>query len=363
MIVTAYYLIIFVLISICSMIFFLKWNRHVEFYFSMMFFLFPLTAAGYVMIAFSKDVGNALCGIKFTYFGGCFLSLFALLTILHLSKIRLSRWITFSATALSFFVFFSALTAGFSDVFYKDQRIVEKYGTTVVEKEYGPLHSFFYPMIILYFLLSFAALVYSFKKKNEASRKNLLLLFITVVYTVFSFFIGRKVTDAIEWAPSAFLLDAIIYLFIVDRISLYNIGDTVSEILVREGEAGYVSLDLKGRFLAATPAAKRLFPTLEKERADLEISDPVLKKEFEALTEDFMKDEVTHDIYIDYNTRIYRMRVKYLTDGKRKRGFQIKVEDDTDHRQYLKTLEDYNKNIKEELALKTEMLKELRPES
>ncbi len=354
--VTTYYLTIFIFITLVSLVFFWKWNKHVDIYFTLMYCLFPIAASGYYMLSISKDIGSAISAQKFIYLGGCFLSLLGMHLIFQLARIRIPRWIAFISFALPFVVYLSVLTIGYNGLYYKSQTMAKRYGATILVKEYGPMHYLFYPMILFYFLLSLVALIYAFKKKPEASRRNLLLLFITLAYSVFAFFIARMITDAVEFVPTAYLADALIYLFIVDRISLYKISDTVSEVLVRDGESGYISVDLKGRYLACTPRAIRLFPALKDERADLEFSDTVLKNAFNGWIADFKEDEVSHDIYMDYNTRIYRIRVKYLYEGKRRMCYQIKIDDDTDHRQYLKTLEDYNKNIKEELALKTEML-------
>ncbi len=360
MMVTGFYFTTFILMLISSTVFFWKWHKHVDFYFSLMYCLFPIAALGYFMLSISKDVGNAIFAQKFIYLGGSFLSLLGMHAIFHLAQLRIPRWVTFISLALTFFVFLSALTIGFNGLYYKSQKIVTKYGATVLEKEYGPLHSFFYPMIILYFSLSLAALIYAFKKKNEASRKNLLLLFITLACSVFSFFIARMITDAIEWIPATYFTNSVIYLFIIDRLSLYNIGDTIAETIIRDGNSGFISVDFKGNYLGSTPQAKKLLPALRDERVDLELKDPVIRENVNSWIEDFKKDEVTHDIFMDYNSMIYRVQIKYLYDGKRRRGYQIRIEDDTGHRQYLKTLEDYNKNIKEELAVKTKMIGELR---
>ncbi len=358
MIITGYYLVVFILTSCCSVIYFWKWNKHVDICFSLIYCLLPLTAAGYYLASVSRDIGNALCGLKLTYLGGCYISLLGMAAICRLAKVNLPKWLMFFFVCLSSFVYVSVLSVGFTDIFYKGERLVIKYGAGVIEKEYGPVHAMFYPMLVFYVFMSLIALIYAFRKKNEASRKNLLLLFISVVFAMFSFFIGRMITDAVEWLPVALLADAVIYLLIVDRISLYNIGDTISETLIRDGDAGYISVDLKEKYLASTPTAKRLFPALENELVDLEFSDPELKENIGAWIDDFKKDRVTRDFYHDHNERIYRIQVKYLYDGKRPRGYQMKVEDDTEHRAYLKTLEDYNRNIKEELAMKNRLLEE-----
>ncbi|MBR1930152.1 MAG: hypothetical protein IJ833_01575, partial [Lachnospiraceae bacterium] len=48
-----------------------------------------------------------------------------------------------------------------------------------------------------------------------------------------------------------------------------------------------------------------------------------------------------------------------LYDEKRKRGYQIVITDDTRHQQYLQMINNFNANLKEEVAKKTAYIKEL----
>ncbi len=43
-----------------------------------------------------------------------------------------------------------------------------------------------------------------------------------------------------------------------------------------------------------------------------------------------------------------------------KRGYLLEISDDTAHQQHLEGIERYNKNLNEELKVKTELIKELR---
>ena len=57
---------------------------------------------------------------------------------------------------------------------------------------------------------------------------------------------------------------------------------------------------------------------------------------------------------------IYVVRVSDLYDGTRKRGYLLEITDDTAHQQHLEGIERYNKNLNEELKVKTELIRKLR---
>ena len=69
----------------------------------------------------------------------------------------------------------TALTAGYSPIFYKSVDIEFRNGATVLIKEYGPLHILFYIEIGIFLVLTFFALIYGWIEKPNVSRKNLVV--------------------------------------------------------------------------------------------------------------------------------------------------------------------------------------------
>ncbi len=356
--VLTYYLSMFIIATICSAIYFWRWHKNCDISFTLIYVLMPLATIGYVMVAVSPDVGAAMSGTKFIYLGGVYMELVITISIFSLGKIKLPRWAICIALLASSFIYAGALSTGFDQVFYKKVTIIKQYGISVLDKEYGPVHALFYPLVILYVVIGLGTLIYAFKKKPDASRTNLSLMVVTQVVTVFAFFVGRMITEAVEWVPVAYAVDAIVYLIIMDRTTLYSMDDTILETLLNSGDVGYVSFDFRQNFLGATDKAKFYLPTLQHTFADKPIADEEIRNMVDKWILDFLSDEVTREQYYENNGRIYKIEVKYLYDGKRVRGFQMRIEDDTDHQQYLHTLESYNKNLKEELTLKTKLLEE-----
>ena len=76
-------------------------------------------------------------------------------------------------------------------------------------------------MTYLYFLMSIGAIVYSYVKKNQVSRKMLWLMFFPVVVSMLAFFGGRKLFPRVELVPAAFNFALVVCLVIAYRICLW----------------------------------------------------------------------------------------------------------------------------------------------
>ena len=311
MIVSAYYFIMIILSLLCSAIYLIKWNKHFDVYYSAIFMLIPFLNAGYFLVSVSKDTGEALTATKITYLGGCYLLLLILMSIFSLCKIKISRWATFIFTAASTIIYACVLTAGHTGLFYDKVGLVTDGGFTTVNKTYGPVHKYFYGLIILYFLISLIVIFYSYRFKKEASRKIIILLAITEVVSVFAFFFGRNLTQRIEWIPAAYLFDAFMYLFIIDRLPLYDIASSVSESLVEHGESGFISFDLKLNYLGANATAKTFMPEITDARVDKMPSDDEYYNSAKLWIEDFKKDGVSRELFYERDGKVYKVRTAY----------------------------------------------------
>ncbi len=355
-----YYILMTVASLICSFVYFKKWHPSFEVYLSVVYILIPFANAGYVIVAISKDVGEAITGTKITYIGGCYLLLLVMYNILYLCKIRFSKHLAFFFTLLSTIMYIFVLSIGHSKVFYSSVEIETVRGITTLKKTYGPVHTAFYGLIAIYFIISVGAIIYAIRKKREASKRNIILLAITEAFSIFAFFGGRAVTKDVELIPLAYFVDAFVYLFIVDRLPIYDIGSSVRENLVERGENGYLSFDLKMNYVSSNETARRLLPLIGETRVDAPIPDKEFRHLVKNWVEDFLTDEISREQTYEKAGMTYRIVVGYLYDGGRKRGYQITVSDVTAQSQYIKTISDYNRNLREENEKKDALIRELK---
>ena len=358
--VLTYYIVILILSLVCCTAYYWTKKPYYPTRYTMVYILALLAQFCYVLLAYAKNVSEALIIYKFLYLGGCFLPLAGLMLVFSICKIELPKWVSFLMVLFTAAIYGLVLTAGYYPFFYESVDIEFRNGVTVLVKEYGPLHILFYAEIVIFLIATFIALIYGWIKKPNVSRKHMAIAAFMQIFSIFAFFIGRAITKEIEWMALADLVDEIGFLIIVDSIGLYKVDDLVSSSIHKEGQTGFISLDYKKRYLSATDIAKKFLPEIAKNHADHQVEDKKLRELFDMWTEDFKRKNVSKKHTLRKGEYIYSVRVGDLYDGKRKRGYLIEISDDTAHQRHMEGIERYNKNLNQELKAKTELIRKLR---
>ena len=201
---TLYYEIVLALSVVLTAVYVFKWQKHFDVHITIIFVMVPVINLGYALLSHASGVAEALAINKFIYLGGCFLGLIILLAVCTLCEVRIYRILKFLLFMLSIVVYFSALSVGYNDWFYKDASLATVNGASILVKEYGWMHTVFMYMVLCYFLGVLAVITYCFFRKNQISRKILALLFLPEIVCMISFFGGRKLTGAVELMPAAY---------------------------------------------------------------------------------------------------------------------------------------------------------------
>ena len=358
--VTAFLSIVFVLIYAFA------YHKHFDVHITLLFVLIPINNFGQLFLCRSKDVELALLANKFIYISACYSILMITLVVFSLCDIKLNKYIRLLLYLISTTVFFFTLQIGENELYYKSVKLVRVDGGTSLIKEYGPLHKYFYIMVLVYFAMGIIAIGYSYFKKNQVSRRFIYLLALPEVLAVFSFFIGRKLTKTfdflpdVELIPLAYDIAMIVYLIIVHRLVLYDISDTVIDSVVQKGETGFISFDFKYRYLGSNETAKRIFPELSTLTVDKDISaSEQLSQNVNEWLSEFKKNNQNDKFYYKTDDKTYLVDVNFLSDGNHKRGYQLYITDDTKNQQYIALLDSFNTELKQEVAEKTQHIIEM----
>ena len=349
-----YYYIMFDLSAVLTCVYVVRWHKHFNIYFSLLFAFIPIVNLGYVFRVNSVNVGEALLAQKIIYLGGCFLILFVSFYIFRMCQIRIPKWLISVLFIISVMAYLSILSIGTGTIFYKEVTGTMEGGLLVLHKEYGPAHEFFYILLTAYFAMGFAAIVYSFFRKKQVSRRIIWLLFIPEIVTVTAFFSGRLLSEVIELTPAGYVFAQVMYLMIGHYICLYDIEGTAIDSLTETGVTGFISIDFKMRYLGSNETARKIFPELN----DLTVDWPLKKcrtlyERFTPWLLLFQGDEAKDKYYYNSGDQIYLVDINYLFDNGRKRGFQMVVSDDTKNQKYIKLIDHYNEDLKQEVDEKT----------
>ncbi|MCR5479754.1 MAG: HD domain-containing protein [Ruminococcus sp.] len=358
---TLFYDLMLALSLALSTIYLFMWHRHFDVHITLVFVLVPVTNLGFSLFARSQDLHEALLAQKLTYIGGSYLLMFIMFMVFSLCHIKLNRIIRVSLMLLSSLMFSFVLTIGFSDVFYKSGTTFELVnGNARLNKNYGYMHTVFMGVVIAYFALSFFAILHSYLRKNQVSRKMIYLLFLSEVVAIVAYFSGRSIIKDVQLLPAAYVFAQSMYLIIVYKIGLYNVTDTAIDSMVESGDTGFVSIDFKRRYLGSNKTARKIFPYLEK----LTVDKPITKIEdvnstFVKWLDDFVEDSSKNKLYFEKDNKIYLVNITYLFDGRKNRGYQFFITDDTKNQQYIKLIDSFNDELRNEVYEKTNHIIEM----
>jgi len=360
-----YYEVLLGLSVLLSMVYAYMWHKHFDSNITMIYVLCPISLLAYVGIAKADNLEEAILANKFSYIAGVFTIVFIMLTIFELCHLRIPRIVRAILVSISMLVYLPVLTIGRNELFYKDVSLDTIHGISVLTgKEYGVMHTVLYVWIFVLFFLCLVALIYSLIKKNDVSHKIIHLLFIPVLISMLLFFVGRSITKEIELLPASYVFAQFVYLLIVYRVGIYNIDDSGLDSLLEKGETGFASFDFKLRYLGSNDTARRALPMLAGLHVDRaitevpELQDNVVrwisafrfKEETGKIPED-IEDDIPggmdgDDMHFhrknEDGTKTYHIEVNYLHDGRKRRGYQLFITDDTADVKYMEFQEKFN---------------------
>jgi len=341
-----YYYLITALVTLLCLIFLIfhfELNK-VNYLLMILFILLTITNGGFLAIALSETVSEAVLAKKVCYFGACFLPVVLLFLVCEICNYKVIMWIRRVIYSICFFVYAMVLSIGITDWYYKDISLKEVDGVSVLVYDYGSFHVLFY--IILFGSLFFEGIIllYTLLKKHAVSRKNLYALLLLSVSNVMAFVLVRYIHSGIEIMPLAYALDSIILLYLFRRGMMYSIDDNIAGSLAENENSGYIMFDNRWNYLGCNAFVTKVFPDIK----DCVVDRPL--KELQGLhvifehMNHYMNDKKdTFSIQIDekhYEGKIERIRYR-----KNPSGYIIELKEDTDNWKYLNLLTDHNKEL------------------
>ncbi|MBR6258473.1 MAG: HD domain-containing protein [Lachnospiraceae bacterium] len=356
---------IFVISLLCSMIYIYIWHKRFDVNFTLIFTLVPIACIGYLLFSTSRSLGEALYAQRIIYLGGCFLQFFILSGILNLCGIQVTKFIKLQMFFVCALMYILALSMGYTDLFYKNVSFDIENGHPVLIKEYGPAHTVFYALIIAFFVIGIFTIGYSLIRKSQIPRRILHLLLIPDVLCIASYFVGRNISKYFDPVPVGYVLAQIMFIIIIKRINLYDVGNTAIDTMLREKSVSYISFDLKYRYLGSDAYAKKLVPDLSALAVDDVIGYSERERKLRHFLDSFKEDNknnafiyTVHDD-IEDDDRIYNVNVNHIYESSRQRGYVITFTDDTANKKYIQLLDNYKEKLQQEVEEKTKSIIEM----
>ena len=362
-----FYLSLFIISFILSAVYVFAWNKHYDINITAIFIVVPIACLGYLGMALSKGLDSSLISQKIVYLGGCFLPFFITMGVLNLCEINISRFFRFFLFSIVSVIYSFVLMIGYNTLYYKSVVYVEGSSFGNLVKTYGPLHYLFYVNLFIYLVFGLIVIVYCLIKKNQISNKILILLSLPEILCFIGFFINFIIGRKIDITPVTYVLAQIVYIFLIRRMSLYNVIENVIETMAQTGETGFISIDKRLNYLGSNQTARKIFPALENLRVDKSITkEESFKGNIVHWIGIFEKNnELKRNLYLlkdvkdEENDKMYAVEINYLYDGVKKCGYQLFITDDTQNQKYIRLLDEYNTELETQVEEKTRHIVEM----
>lgn len=351
--VSSLYLLTFIA-SVVMTGWFLLRNKKTDNLYVIFCLLVIINSLGRYLLSVSDNLWMALTANKLIYVGGCYCPLFIVLALRQLCGIRISKVITGGMTLFSTVMMGFVLTIGHSDIYYKDVQLAEGDGYHYLVKTYGPAHSAYVAMVLLYGLLIVYYLIYAIRRRSHISVRTVSVISVMGMGVVIAYLLERLLKSKVSYVSLGYLAAAVCLVYLLERINIYDLTANIAISVERLGEYGYIEFDRKYRYVNANSYAKELFPAIEQEwriDAPVPVSDSYLYREVVLWLK---KTSYKGSKMIPVNGSYIQMSVRDIMRGrKHKAGYLVELIDRTSEQNYLNAIENYNSNLQKEVARKT----------
>lgn len=334
-------------------------QERISIYYVLLFASILVVNFGYMQLCTSENVGMAIYANQTVYLGACFCPFFLLMCMADLCKIKIPSAFPIGMVLFASIVFFFTSTIGESTLYYKSVSLIRENGNSILVKEYGPLHILYPVYLIAIMVVCLVFIILSFRKKKDVSYVTSVLLLICTAITVGVYIFEKVIHLEVELIPVAYVISQMGVLFLLRRISLYDISAITADSMVESISFGFVICDSKDKFLGGDVAAKMWFPEI----TELNIDVPIKEENTDFLMQvgKWVRGEEDREVvHFEREGRIIEAKHAIINQKKHHPVHCIYLRDDTEQQAYTKLVEQYNENLERDVNAKTEKLDQMK---
>lgn len=321
-------------------------TRGDSYFYPSIFYTIALANGGYLFLALSTNIEEALLANKIVFVAGAFLPFFMYLGLLNLCKVKIGNVLQVPLLALSSIMYLLGASAGYTDFFYKNAHFIAKNGIGGFEANYGTGYIIFTIVILIYATAFLSTVFIAFLQKKNVSYHSLASLIFIGSTLFLSYDLSKNIgIDAIVM-PAVFIISEIILLTIIHRMGKYDLESTVFDSLVQNNTNAYITFSKSKRYIGCNDIAKKFFPEVENFRIDYPLEESTLTaKTFLKLINQFGPKDLSKIIYFPFGNNHYKCLIRHLFHGRQDCGYLMRIEDDTKQQRYINLLDKYNSEL------------------
>ncbi len=353
-----YYLSMFLLTVLGFLIICYKYEiRKTNYFYMIMIMLMMVSNAGYLAVALSRNMEEAILADKIVYIGGCFIPPATLSLICTLTNYRLASWIKSLIYGVSGFIYGMVLTIGYSDLFYQDVYLKSYKDVMVMGHGKGIGYKLFYMVLIGHAVMEICLIFLTIVKRRKISLKNLIGLSSIVIINIYLFIVGKYINPSVEITPLTYAISCGVLVFMYRKGSIYNFDDNISNSQKRNSNA-YIMFDERLNFLGCNPMAEQIFPQLAESVVDRPLDNEMAAKYLAGWIHEFDEGKEKVFTYENENAH-YVCEVEKMYHKGKHHGYMVEMRDNTGEWKYLSLLSSHTKELEYEVEKQQRIAKEL----
>ena len=194
------------LIGYCCLI------RRKDIWFLLLFLSIFVVNLGYLSIALSGTLEEALLANRLAYLGSVCLPMAMLMIIMNVCRLKYPKWVPGLLLGISTAVFLIAASPGYLDIYYREVSLSKINGVTVLEKVYGPWHCVYLFYLLAYFAVTAAVIVYASVQKQVGSPLHGIILAVVVFINMGVWLMEQLVRVDFELLSISYILSGLFLL-------------------------------------------------------------------------------------------------------------------------------------------------------
>lgn len=353
--VVSFYFAVFVL-SIIMLISFLVRNKKVDTLLILFSMMVSLNCVGRYLLAISESLQMALISNTILYLGGCFTPMLTVMILAKLCEHKIPTVLKFFMISFSTLVMCLVLTIGKYDIYYKHVELAFGDGYSYLVKEYGPFHTLYPLMMMMYAVIMLGYLSYAIRKRKQLSFRIVMTLCICCLAIIVVYILERIAGSNISFLSLGYLAGIMLLINYFDRLNIYDMSSNIISAIERMSEYGYIVFDDKYRYVSANAYLKELFPEIRDYCVDAEVkdSDSFFYREIIRYLYDWREEKAEIKTVV-VDEKYFDVEIRIISHGRKKRiGYLVEFTDRTIEKRYYSTIEDYNASLEKEVEQKTE---------
>ncbi len=353
-----YFYISAAVLAAIELLVFMTFVRRREPVHALFFFGVLIANLGYLALALSQNVREAILANKITYIGAI-LPMLILLTFSDFCKTKPPRWLIGGLLIFSIVVFLLTFTIGYNNMYYEEVYLLKYRDVSYLGKTYGPWHNLYSILLYTDMAASTIVVVRAFLKQKNVATRTMLILLAGLLVTASVYFVERAMGIPVDLVPMAYVVVESIYLYAFYITRRYDMSSGILAVYENLQGYSYLSFDNQLAVQDYNDTALEFFPELAFIRIGSQIGPGRSRFHTEILSwmRELSKDfTLPHEKEFQLGKRYCRATVTRLTSQTRHIpvGYIVEVFDETARQDHLQQMMETMEKLQEAESLAKE---------